>query len=248
MEKKIDINETDLRNGNFYFKYQPIVNGNGEICSLEALLRFNNHNEVENIVAMLEETSLITVMTQPALEIIFADIKKLIESGCTIPISFNLSPSQLKSKGIASLIIKKLEAANIPKELFIIEITEHYFVDKSGYFIENIKIFNSAGIKLRLDDFGRGFSSLTTLSTIDFQTVKVDKSFVVDLNRQSLGFTIIEALKVIGEKHNFTVIVEGVETEEQFQLLSSAKIDYFQGFYFGKPQNLHSIINQLMKS
>ncbi len=231
-----------LNSGKFYFKYQPIVDIDRNIVSMEALLRFNNIDDVEDIFHNLELDGRVTNLTIPTLNLIIEDIKKMMLLGINIPVSFNLSVSQLNESGIAEKIVSGLLDNGIQKSLIIIEITEHYLRAKKDTFTENLNVFIKSGIRLRMDDFGKGYSSLTSLNTLNFSGVKVDKSFIHQMFTNKLSFSIVKAITQMGEYHDFCVITEGVETEQQFEKLLSINVKLFQGYLFGKPMGLHEII------
>ena len=234
-----------LRNGAFYYHYQPIVDKKATILSLEALLRFSDFPNLEDMIAILEIHDAMKMMTASTFSLVIEDVRKLLLLDYSIPVSFNLSSSQLNTPGVAESIIASLGRDRIPFSMLIIEVTEHYLCKRNQAFIDNLHCLNRNNIELRLDDFGRGYSSLSSIIHFHFDAIKLDKSFIGHMEGNNLAADIILAVRRFADENGLTVIAEGVETERQLVLLCSLGIRFFQGYYFGKPAGLGEIIKKL---
>lgn len=160
-------------------------------------------------------------------------IKKLDEVGLDdLIVSFNASITVIEQKGFVHNLITMLEYEKIPSNRLGVEITETRIDTESGVLSETIKILNTHGISVSIDDYGRGYSSLIRLKNLDVDVVKIDQSFIQDIGHDERFITsIVEMAKSMDLK----LIAEGVETEAQLNWLRSNNCISVQGFYFSKP-------------
>ena len=123
----------------------------------------------------------------------------------------------------------------LPSDSIVVEITEGLLLEASVHVIEHLAALRSDGFKIAIDDFGTGFSSLSYLRKFEIDYLKIDQSFVSHLKDNSSDLALCEAIIVMAHKLGIKVIAEGVETEEQCDLLTLAGCDFAQGYYFSKP-------------
>lgn len=172
-------------------------------------------------------------------ELIFEDVCKKIKEwelqGFTcIPISVNLSRAYLNSLNAIDHLKKILDKYEISSEYIQLEITESSIVDNEQQLNDIISKMHSFGFKVLLDDFGIGYSSLMSINSLNFDTLKIDKSFVDAIGSKNGDF-IIQYTIQLGRKLGMEVLVEGVETEKQYEFLKEQNCDVIQGYYFSKP-------------
>ena len=129
----------------------------------------------------------------------------------------------------------------------IIEITESVFIENFAIINKNIEALTSAGVKFYLDDFGTGYSNLTNVVTLPFSTVKMDRSLVLMMEKNSRSCRLIKNLVSTFKDSNFSVLVEGVETENQNNLVKEAGVDYIQGYLYSRPIPKDECIKLLKK-
>ena len=153
-----------------------------------------------------------------------------------VPISINLSRNYLDKNDFIERIEFIINKYEIPKELIEFEVTESTLVGNSEKLKENIDILKSRGYKILLDDFGVGYSSIKTISDINFDTLKIDKSFIDGIGDERWE-SIINYTIHLSKSLNMNIIAEGIETKEQYQFLLKCNCDEFQGYYFNKPMN-----------
>jgi diguanylate cyclase (GGDEF)-like protein/PAS domain S-box-containing protein len=231
-----------LSDNQFQLYYQPIVSlANGDIYKAEALIRWQ-HPERGLIgpfefIPIAEETRLILGIGDWVFrEACQQSAQWRAAFHPNFQISVNTSPVQYKSDAFsAKAWLEYLQALNLPGDAIAVEITEGTLME-TGKSIDQILFdFRDANIQVSLDDFGTGYSSLATLKKLDIDYLKIDKLFVDNLAHNSDDLVLCEAIIVMAHKLGLKVIAEGIETEQQRDLLIAAGCDYGQGYLFAKP-------------
>ena len=151
------------------------------------------------------------------------------------PISVNVSGHQLRSRSFVEDVLAMLDEAGFPPERFEIELTESILVEDRDRALAILKSLKRRGIRLALDDFGTGYSSLSYLRAFPFDTIKIDRSFIMNLAHDNSSLAIADAVMNLGRALKLTIVAEGVETIEQLTILSGRSCDEVQGFLFSKP-------------
>ena len=230
-------------NDGFRMVYQPQVNTmTGEIYGYEALIRMTRSNlSPGDFIPIAESSGWIRTIGRITTEKTIRQLAAWRDSGAELhPVSINFSFLQISDKQYVSFLKDLLKKYDIAPSLVELEITERFFMDSTKQSSEMLKQITDMGIKLLLDDFGTGYSSLSSLYYIPVSYVKIDKSFVdhylVKGNDSFIRDVIIMAHD-IGKK----VIVEGVETKEQYLRLKAFHADIIQGYYFSKPLDPENI-------
>jgi len=241
MRLAVDL-RTALVNGEFMVHYQPIVElATGAIFKAEALIRWQHPQRglvsPAEFIPIAEDTGLIVDIG----EWVFREAAR--QAGHwrafhhpEFQISVNKSPVQFHSgeSGHAAWS-DHLKALGLPGQSIVVEITEGLLLDASSGIIEQLLAYRDAGIQVSLDDFGTGYSSLSYLKKFDIDYLKIDQSFVRNLSPNSDDMALCEAIIVMAHKLSIKVIAEGVETDEQCDLLAAAGCDYAQGYLFSRP-------------
>jgi EAL domain-containing protein (putative c-di-GMP-specific phosphodiesterase class I) len=150
-------------------------------------------------------------------------------------IAVNLSPLQVRDRTIVDLVRSALEESGVAPSRLMLEITEGVLVDNPDEMVKRIEDLHDLGVRVALDDFGSGYSNLSYLQRFPLDKLKIDRSFVVALGNSANGGVIIQAIVALGRALGLSVLVEGVETEQQRVLLRLAGCDEMQGFLFAKP-------------
>lgn len=238
--------QNDLRkaieNNEFMLVYQPIVNiESGLIMRTEALLRWNHPNwgtiSPLEFIPLAEETGQIIDIGYWVMKQVCEQLNTWIAKGLTpVPVGINLSPIQFLQKNLVSSITELLNETSIDPRLLEIEITESTMITNDDTTSHALKQLRSMGIKVNLDDFGTGYSSINYLRRFPFDTIKIDKSFIrnVSVNEKD-AIALIELLATLAKNMNMSVIFEGVETEEQLDILRRYPGQDYQGYYFSPP-------------
>jgi diguanylate cyclase (GGDEF)-like protein/PAS domain S-box-containing protein len=231
-----------LSKGQFSLYYQPIVNLNtGTIDKAEALIRWQHPQRgliyPADFIPIAEETGLINDIGEWVFHEAVRQVAIWRKSiNATFQISFNKSPMQFLNKTKTHTDwISNLSTLNLPGQCIVVEITEGLLLDNNSNITGQLLEFRDAGIQVSLDDFGTGYSSLSYLQKFDIDYLKIDRSFVRDLSSNSNNMALCEAIIVMAHKLGIKVIAEGIETQEQRDLLIAAKCDYGQGYLFSRP-------------
>lgn len=227
---------------NFTQVYQPQFDvQSGKLRGFEALIRWHD-DELGEIppsifIPMAEECGLIIPIGVWVLNTAFATLKRWqVELGFTGIISVNLSPIQLKQPSIIYEIDNLLKKYEVKPEFIEIEITEGIMIDNMDDAISKMKELKKMGFKISLDDFGTGYSSLSYLQMLPLDTLKIDKSFVNDIASQDgVQANITNSIIMMVTKMGLDTIAEGVEHDDQFNILKQFNCHIIQGFLCGKP-------------
>jgi diguanylate cyclase (GGDEF)-like protein len=222
--------------------YQPIVAAQGaRIVGVEALLRWKHGARgfipPATFIPVAEQMGLMDALGAFVLRRALAAAKRWPG----IYVAVNLSPLQVRDASIVELVRLALADSGVPPWRLMLEITEGVLIDNPEEMIKRIKDLHALGVRVALDDFGSGYSNLGYLQRFPLDKLKIDKSFVSALGRSANGGVIIQAMVALGRALGLTVLVEGVETEEQRVLLRLAGCDEMQGYLFAKPAPAQAI-------
>ncbi|WP_444995939.1 EAL domain-containing protein [Aliikangiella sp. IMCC44359] len=221
--------------------YQPKVDLNtGLVDGIEALARWT-HKEFgfispSDFIPLAEETGLIVPLGHNLLRQAARQTKQWVEQGLMRGrTSVNLSANQFWNRNLASEISQILKEEGLDNKYIELEITESACMQDMGETKAQIKILKSLGFSLALDDFGTGYSSLSQLKSLPFDTLKVDKSFVDNIETDAQDAKVVKAIIDIAKTMEMKVVIEGVESKTQCEYLWKNRAYYVQGFYFSRP-------------
>ena len=224
----------------FELYYQPKINlKSGQIAGMEALIRWDSPElglvMPNQFISIAEEIRLIIQMGHWVLLTACRQAKLWQEAGLPqIPISVNLSAVQFTHPNLVSEISKVLEQTGIPSHQLELELTESVLMQDTTLAVSILKKLSALGIKISIDDFGTGFSSLNYLKNLPMDYLKIDQTFIKDFNLQT-NSAITKAIVTLAQSLNMKTIAEGVETEEQRKFLMELNCDEAQGYLFSKP-------------
>ncbi len=225
-----------LSAGELELHYQPIVAAQGaRIVGVEALLRWT-HAERGAIgpavfIPVAEQMGLMDTLGAFVLRRALSDAKRWPG----LYVAVNLSPVQVRDASIVDLVRSALAESDIAPPRLMLEITEGVLIDNPDEMLKRIEDLHRLGVRIALDDFGSGYSNLGYLQRFPLDKLKIDRSFVSALGKSANGGVIIQAIVALGRALGLSVLVEGVETEQQRVLLRLAGCDEMQGFLFAKP-------------
>jgi diguanylate cyclase (GGDEF)-like protein/PAS domain S-box-containing protein len=237
--------ETSLRRGlersEFVLHYQAKLDlHTGKINGVEALVRWQHPDlgmvPPAQFIPLAEETGLIVPLGKWVLHTACAQSVAWLREGLPpLSMAVNLSARQFADEDLVKDIAAALESTGLQPELLELELTESMVIqntERAGRVLAEIK---KMGVRLAIDDFGVGYSSLTHLKRFPIDTLKVDRSFIRDLPQNAEDKALTEAIIAMGKSLNLTVVAEGVETQEQQTFLRDRACDEMQGFFFSKP-------------
>jgi EAL domain-containing protein (putative c-di-GMP-specific phosphodiesterase class I) len=225
----------------FVLLYQPKVDlVTGQIAGMEALLRVKDAEGrlslPENFIRLAEETGLIVRIGEWVMREACAFNKSLQDRGFPpMRVAINLSARQLTRYDLVRAVEHALSAANLPAHCLELELTESMVMDDPESVIAILAQLQALGIQLSIDDFGTGYSSLSYLKRFPVTSLKIDQSFVHELDQDSNASAIVKAVISIGHSLDMKVIAEGVETERQMAFLVENGCDAMQGYLFSRP-------------
>lgn len=233
---------TALALDQFSLVYQPVLDlRSGEVRKCEALIRWNLPGRgvisPVDFIPIAEETGQIHgigdwVFRQVAEQAVVWQQRY----GVNFQVALNMSPVQIASgEQLCARWLEKTTELGLPGDSLVVEITEGVMVDQSANTAEVLAGLRAAGIQISIDDFGTGFSSLSYLQKLDVNYLKLDQSFTRALKSGSKELAMCEAIVVMAHKLGLLVVAEGVESEEQKNLLQDIQCDYGQGYLFSKP-------------
>jgi len=230
-----------LDNEEFVLHYQPKVNlASGKPTGAEALIRWNDPRTglvpPGQFIPILEETGLIFEVGRWALRRAIEDYLRWRAAGlAAVRIAVNVSPLQLRNRNFIAEIGQAIGIDPHAAGGLELEITEGVIMEDVQQNIATLQAIRAMGVRIAIDDFGTGFSSLSYLSKLPVDTLKIDRSFVIDMTAGPQGLALVSAIVTLGHSLKLNVVAEGVETEEQSRLLRLLGCDEMQGFLFSKP-------------
>lgn len=225
----------------FVLYYQPKFNlASGLLTGAEALIRWNDPRTglvaPGRFVAVLEETGLIHEVGRWALRTAIEDGLRWRSSGfAAVRIAVNVSPLQLRNRDFVAEIAGRTAIDTAAAVKLELEITESVIMENVEHSIASLHAIRAMGVSIAIDDFGTGFSSLSALSRLPVDTLKIDRSFVVAMTSGPQGLALVSTIINLAHSLKLTVVAEGVETEEQSRLLRLLDCDEVQGFLYSKP-------------
>jgi diguanylate cyclase (GGDEF)-like protein/PAS domain S-box-containing protein len=249
--------EADLRksiqNNQFILHYQPRVNTvSGEIVGAEALIRWNHPkwgmvSPIE-FIPLAEETGFINEMSDWVIEQVCKQLHSWKRNGYQlVPVSINLSGKTLMRSDLVYRIKEMLSTYQLSPSLIEIEITEDSLIKNESFALSTIRLLKEMGIAIALDDFGTGYSSIGYLKKFNVDYIKIDRSFIKDLQEDSEDTTIIQSIIILAKGFQLKIVAEGVETEKQWKLLKRLNCHYVQGYLFSKPIPVEQLTSLLSK-
>jgi len=220
--------------------FQPkISHHTGVVVGVEALVRWN-HPELgllapDDFIPLAESTGLIQALSSWVLKAAIQKIVKLHEEGYQVSVAVNLSNRNMLDVGLPERIAALLEVNGALPEWLVFEITERAVMDEAERVLVTLEKLNKMGIQLSLDDFGTGYSSLAYLKKLPVGEMKIDQSFIRDMELDESDTVIVRSIIALGHSLGMKVVAEGVESIEIWNTLTKLGCDASQGYYISKP-------------
>jgi diguanylate cyclase (GGDEF)-like protein/PAS domain S-box-containing protein len=233
--------ELDLRqalaSGSFELAYQPQVRlANNELTGMEALLRWTRAGggpvPPAEFIPIAEETGLIVPLGEWVLRTACAEAARWPDH---IRVAVNLSPAQFRGRGLVSMVTHALAASGLPARRLELEITEAVLLRDDEAIRTTLHQLRALGVRISMDDFGTGYSSLSYLRSFPFDKIKIDRSFISDIDRNRDNVAIIQAVARLGASLGIETTAEGIETHDQLELVRSAGCTEVQGYLVSPP-------------
>ena len=244
-----------IQNNEFAVHYQPLVAADGTMIGAEALLRWSNTElgrvGPDEFIPVAEESGLILDIGTWVIEQVCKLLRSVTDNDKSNElkyISVNVSPRQFIHHNFADNLLATVNQYNIDSKQIRIEVTEGVVIDNIDLTIQKMQELNKKGMVTMLDDFGSGYSSLSYLHQLPLQSIKIDRSFITDINQLDNNRVIVNSIIDICEHFSLECIVEGVETHGEFEYLATRNITAYQGYYFHKPMPEDKFIDLLALS
>jgi diguanylate cyclase (GGDEF)-like protein/PAS domain S-box-containing protein len=239
--------EHDLRSAialeQFLLYYQPIVNlADGTILGFEALVRWQHPHlglvPPDEFISLAEETGLITELGDWILRTACHQLqawRQQFSHHSKLKINVNLSVEQLKSEHFAGDVEQILKATGLEGDYLTLEITETMLINDTEGMIELLEHLHTFNVKVAIDDFGTGYSSLSYLHRLPIDSLKIDKSFIQQMNQDQVNHSIVETIVTLSDQLDLLAVAEGIEIADHLTLLKSIGCEQGQGYYFSHP-------------
>lgn len=238
MEKRL---KDAIKNREFILHYQPYWDcTTKKMTGMEALIRWNSRDQglisPAKFIPVLEETGLIVEVGEWVFRSAIRQIKEWQDKGYpVVPVSVNLSIVQFRQKNLVGMINSILEETGLAPSLLTAEITESGLMEDTEFARKALKELRDRGISISIDDFGTGYSSLSYIKKLPVDNLKIDMSFIHELGKDPYAKAIVSAIITMAAALNLHTIAEGVETEEQWEVLKQLNCQTTQGYYFARP-------------
>lgn len=235
---------TDMRAGiksdEFYAVFQPKVDlSTGKPCGCELLTRWNHPRmgilSPEKFIPIVERENMIGEMTRTVFDKNVLQLKQLVDRYPGFQVSINVSPLNLLDTSLLDILKASMQVSGFKASGLMIEVTENAIMTNPLRSASVLQKFSDAGIGVSVDDFGTGYSSLAYLQKFPINELKIDKSFIIDLHKNSQNYPIVNATITMAHDLGMSVIAEGVEERQVIDLLLELKCNRVQGSYFSKP-------------
>ncbi len=220
--------------------YQPKCDHNGKICSAEALVRWQHPTlgllAPQRFIPLAEECGLIIALGEWVARRVCAQMRAWRDAGRPpVPVAINLAATHFLDDSLLPLLVGETQRHGIPPEQIELELTESMVMQDAEHVRARLRAMHEHGFQLAIDDFGMGYSSLSTLSFLPLDTLKIDRAFIKDMLSVPRQASIVRAIIALARGLGLKVVAEGVETPEQAEALHREACDLMQGYYFARP-------------
>lgn len=236
----------DIEAGAMDTVLQPKVSAGGYVVGYELLMRWNNPRlgpvSPAAFIPLAEEFGLVGALGLIAMERAAGFAGQLLRLGLHTPVALNLSPRQVFDPDTEQQLVATCARHSLPHDMLEIELTESALLENIEAGRSFLRRLSEQGFKLSLDDFGTGFSSLAYLRRLPFNTIKIDRCFMDDIDTDTRAFRLLEGMVTLCRSLDIAVVAEGVETPVQRALLVRMGVDQMQGYHFARPMPAEDVL------
>lgn len=240
-----------IDNKEIWLQYQPQLDiRTGTVTGVEALARWNNpvlgQVSPARFIPIAEQNNLILSIGNFILKTACIQNKRWQDAGYTpIKIAVNISSIQLLQENFVEMVKNILEETGLDPQWLELELTESVLIQNTARNLQILRDLRHLGVKIAVDDFGVGYSSLSYLNRFSLDILKIDRSFVQNIGKNATEEAIIRTIIRLAKDLELNVVAEGIETREQFEFVQSEECDYIQGYYYSKPLPGDEIVRKL---
>ncbi|MGR5111995.1 bifunctional diguanylate cyclase/phosphodiesterase [Vibrio jasicida] len=236
-----------------FMVYQPQLNVNGQVYGVEALIRWQDEElgfvPPNEFIPLAESSGLMVRLGELIIEKSLIDMARLMAtSHQPIQMSINISVKQFIQVNFVDNLLASIEKHGVDQKRITLEITENLFIEDLDKFAPICERLHQLGFKISLDDFGTGYSSLSMLKALPIDEVKIDKSFVDNIEEDEKALNMVQNIIAIGKNFGMKVLAEGVETKQQRDQLAVCGCDLIQGYFYSKPLLFEALIEFAQQS
>ena len=239
-----------LEHNEIYMVYQPQIKSDDTLYGVEALVRWESRVlgfvGPDEFIQIAERTG---VMVKLGQYIINTSLKEIVslqqQTEKKLQLSINISVKQLMESSFYENLLRSIKNTGFQKTSLMLEVTESLFIENQSEVFPLLKKIRAEGIKISLDDFGIGYSSLSLLRKLPIDELKIDKSFIDDLEYDTDAVNMIKMIISVGKQLDIELLTEGVEKQEQKDMLNSYGCNLYQGYYFSKPLKREDLLDFL---
>jgi diguanylate cyclase (GGDEF)-like protein len=241
----------ELRRGierdELFMHYQPKVSlSSGKVTSVEALVRWKHPERgivcPDEFIPYAEHTSIIGPLTRHVLNLSLTQVKAWADAGHHIPVAVNISARNLLDDTLVDYIINLLAHHSLSAQMLEIEVTESAIMHDPKRAQNMLSQLQALGIRIAIDDFGAGYTSLAQLKNLPVNDLKIDKSFVLTMQSDASNALIVKSVIDLGHNLRLSVIAEGVETADALSALTGYRCDIAQGYHLSRPQTAEDFL------
>ncbi len=243
---------TAIEKNEFILYYQPQIDSeHRRVVGVEALIRW--HHPIKGFISpkdfipIAEESGFILEIGEWVIRNACEQFRSWNKQGLKIPISVNLSAKQFRQENLVGMIQEILKETNMDPTYLSLEITESISMEDVQFTILILRELQSSGIKIAIDDFGTGYSSLSYLQQLPINCLKIDQSFIHEIESSNNKITLVKSIIDLAENLKFSVIAEGVEKMEQIKILEDLGCHQIQGFVYSPPVEAHEVFQFVKK-
>lgn len=252
LEKEILLSQ-GLEKGEFLLHYQPKISiRTKELYGVEALVRWNSEQGLiypGEFIGLAEETGLIVPLGEWVLREACRQCKEWHEMGYThLKVSVNVSAVQFQKQDFAELTAQILEETGLEPAALELELTESTVMEKPKEAAVILLRLQQLGVSISIDDFGTGFSSFSYLKQFPMNALKIDRSFIQNIEEEEADKAIAKAMISLARNLGLMIVAEGVENEKQMKILESADCDTAQGYFISRPLDADAFLNYMRNS
>jgi len=240
-----------LERAELVLHYQPkISTSTGDVVSAEALVRWQHPERglvlPDAFIPLAEHTGLIGPLTRYVLDAALTQARVWLDAGRALPVSVNLSARNLLDENLPGQVAELLAAHAVPAELLELEVTESALMTEPARAQRLLQQLSALGVRISIDDFGAGYTSLGQLKTLPVNELKIDKSFVMTMTTDRSNSLIVHSVVDLGHNLGLTIVAEGVESEQALTALREFGCDVVQGYHLSRPIPLAALDSWLL--
>jgi EAL domain-containing protein (putative c-di-GMP-specific phosphodiesterase class I) len=251
--KSIEELRRGIDDGRMVVHYQPKIDARTEqVCGVEALVRWQHPERgliyPVDFLPLAEECGLMRELTAAVLDRALSDCVGWLDRGARLPVAVNLSVTNLVDESFAALVEQALSSYNFDPRLLMFEITENLILADPERARTTLVALRGLGVRISLDDYGTGYSSLAYLRQLPLDELKLDRSFVAALDHDSTAWTFVATARQLANALGLQLVAEGVESASTWSTVVEAGCDIGQGYFFTRPLDAESIIPYVLAS